>query len=250
MAMSQYLTDYDQTLPGGRASNSQDDPGPPRDSPDPWGLDIYAIVGDQLDKYLRHDLRIWHCPAARVVTMDIDTVHASLIEEDGGHPGDATTGDVFGPAGRWRPGYFYMSMRSWEFNNTPTWRGLGMWRDDWMARNIGGLKVNELNTLGAQAPSEIVLFVDYSSKFHSYKAADELDDVPQTAKQLDGASPAVINREKFQSNFLYLDGHVETKRYDWVGGLLNVLHRPIKQSWGGKDWFYEHKPGYRHHYPD
>lgn len=251
MAVSQYLSDYDQMLPGGRPSNGIAG-SHVRGDLDPDEADRYEVIGDQLDRYLRHDVRIWRCPAARVVRFAASG--APVIVENGARPGgignDAAL-DLFGPAGKWRPGYLYISTRDWDtFSDCIPVEFRKQWKDDWMARNVGGLKTNQLNTLAAQAPSEIVLFFDYFSKFHSHKAVDDVYEVPQKTSQFDGARPTDINREKFQSNFLYLDGHVEAKQYGWVGGLLNVLHRPIKQKWADGDWYYAYQPGYVHQYPD
>jgi prepilin-type processing-associated H-X9-DG protein len=199
-----------------------------------------VTVGDQLASYFRNDLRVWRCPAARVV-RDEGGMRAPVNVENGPRP-----------AGPWRPGYMYVSTHPWMGFEQPkpeVWRHF--WMRDWMGRNVAGLRVNELNTQGMQAPSEIVLFLDYSSRFHSHKAVDDVYDVPQTFSPGTRVSSAsVVHREPFQSNFLYLDGHVAVRQYGWVGGLLNVLHRPIQQRWGGADWPVKYAAGYTNHYLD
>jgi prepilin-type processing-associated H-X9-DG protein len=77
-----------------------------------------------------------------------------------------------------------------------------------------------------------VVFLDYSSAFHSRSPLDAYE-VSQTLTNFDRAPASSIHREQLRSNFLYLDGHVETKEFGWAGGLINLLHKPIRQSWGG-----------------
>ncbi|HZZ44066.1 MAG TPA: type II secretion system protein [Tepidisphaeraceae bacterium] len=248
MAMSLYLNDNDQMLPAGRASNSVDDPGPALGILDIDSVDANEIIGAQLDSYLHHDLHIWHCPALRVIPVDTGTIRDSVIVENV-QPDSPRDRNFFNSP--WRPGYMYLSTRPWIiFQNSKPDIWKRYWMEDWVARNVAGLKINQLSTLTMQNPSEIVLFLDYSSKSHSPKAIDDVYDVPQTITNFNNADPSTITREKFQSNFLYLDGHVATKTYDYPGGLLNVLHKPIKQHWGNINYSVQFPEAYTNNYPN
>lgn len=252
MAYSLYLNNYDQLLPAGRASYTGDDPGPQPGTPDPDEVGAYDIIGHQLDGYLQHNTKVWRCPGARVVANGDPGFRAPVIVEMVDNaPGNSPPFD-FSRDIKWRPGYMYLSNRTWiTFRNLPDppyWTKY--WMEDWVVRNIGGLKLNQINTLTSQPVSDIVLFLDYSSKFHSYKAVDDVYDVPQTLTKFNNVSPSAIKREKFQSNFLYLDGHAETKHYEWIGGLINLLHKPIKQHWGNVNYNQEFPEGYSNVYPD
>lgn len=232
MAVAQYMSDNDQTIPPGVSSNTWDDPASVRGAflrPPPyqfsdtfWWPASSMPVASFLDAYMKYDLNVWRCPGAKLVRGEPTRMlrAGEMVQSDPDH------GRLWGSQGQWRPGYMYVSTGAWGWFYTywhPMWVKYDM--EDWVVRSVGGLKVSEAKTVTLQPPSEIVLFLDYSSLFHS-KAPDEVYALNQPAAS--HASPnAHIVREKFQSNFLYLDGHAETRGYAWQGGLLNVLHRPI-----------------------
>jgi prepilin-type N-terminal cleavage/methylation domain-containing protein/prepilin-type processing-associated H-X9-DG protein len=259
LAVTQYVNDNGQTLPTGQATNIWDDPASPRGRLDRNLLGGSRVIGEQLDGYLRDDQRIWRCPSARFVTRErAGTMRAPQVVQNGMRPnvdldpvGDGARVPLYGLEGQWRPGYFYVSTRSWtwyQIYQPLVWKHF--WMEDWMGRNVAGLKTSQLKAGTSQSSSNIVLFTDYSSSFHSTKAVIDVYDVPQILSNFNRANPGDIRREKFKSNFLYLDGHVETKRYGWAGGLLNVLHKPISQTWNGVDYAEVFADGYTNRYPD
>lgn len=258
LAVSQYLNENRMYMPDGQASNCWDDPASPRGAAERGGTSRLRTVGELLDTYLKRDLRLWNCPGARqakgepeglmrepwVVRKGLrpaaDVIPAGYRPEDG----------LWESGGQWRPGYMYMSSRGWTWyrvNQPLVWRHF--WMEDWMVRNVAGLKLGQAKTVAVQSSSAIVVFLDYSDRFHG-KSPDDVYSVPQIVTEFNNADPAVINRQSFRSNFVYLDGHCETKSYGWPGGLINLLHKPIKQQWGGVNYGEAFPEAYTNRYPD
>lgn len=257
-ATTQYLNENHGYLPEARASNCWDDPISPRGARERGGSSPLRTIGELFDPYLKHDLRLWHCPGARQVSFEPDgSMREPLVVVHGLRPNvDITPPDfnhddgLWEANGQWRPGYMYPSTRGWEWYRIYqplVWQHF--WMEDWMVRNIAGLKLGQAKTIAIQPPTQIVVFLDYSDRFHS-KAQGDVYSVPQTLTDFNNADPNAIQRESFRSNFLYLDGHCETKPYGWAGSLINLLHKPIKQKWGETDFEEFYPNGYTNHYPD
>jgi prepilin-type processing-associated H-X9-DG protein len=243
MAMSQYLSDNEDAIPAAVSSNTWDDPASPNGAalrPKPYQPPDYfdwtpgaLPVAYYLDPYLKYDLRPWHCPGTKVVHYEPDRIFRDreVLESDRVHVKDAN-GMWTGATGQWRPGYMFMSTLGWEEwykrYDYPTWVKYGM--SEWVVRNVAGLRVSEIKTMTLQPSSEVVLFYDYSSAYHS-KSSDDVYELNQPGGNFANAAvSAAIVRGKFQSNFLFLDGHADTRRYTWQGGLLNAVHRPIPRG--------------------
>jgi prepilin-type processing-associated H-X9-DG protein len=258
LAVTQYVNENRMYMPDGQASNCWDDPQSPRGAAERGGGSRLRTVGELLDPYLKRDLRLWNCPGARQVKAEPeglmrepwvvrkglrpagDVIPAGYRAEDG----------LWESGGQWRPGYLYVSARGWPWYKVYqplVWRHFFM--EDWVVRNVAGLKVGQAKTVALQASSSIVLFLDYSDRFHS-KSPGDVYSVPQVVAEFNNAEPTVINREPFRSNFVYLDGHCETKAYGWAGGLINLLHKPIKQQWGGVNYEEAFPEPYTNRYPD
>lgn len=242
-AVTQYLNDNRMCMPDACSSNCWDDPASPRGALERGSSSDRAPIGQLLDSYLKHDLRLWKCPGAPQVS----------IESDGQmrQPHVVASKDsLWQSNGQWRPAYFYLSTRGWEWfqiNQPLVWQHF--WMQDWMVRNLAGLKLERTKTVSIQPPTEIVVFLDYSSAFHS-KSPSDLYDVPQTLTDFNNVSPTLIQRQPFRSNLLYLDGHCATREYTWAGGLINLLHKPIKQVWGDLDFEQTYADAFQNHYPD
>lgn len=237
-AMSQYMRDNNDIIPAAVSSNTWDDPASPNGAflrPKPFQDDQIdwqpsaLPVAYYLDPYLKYDLRVWNCPGIKVVHSEPDRVmrDQEVVETDRNHTKDST-GMWTSPAGQWRPSYMFMSTLGWGWYYTwdrPDWITFGM--SEWVVRNVAGHHLSEIRTMTLQPSSQIVLFYDYTSANHS-KAGDDVYSLkqPKTNFVAMTASDHIV-RGNFQSNFLYLDGHVDTRHYTWQGGLINVIHRPI-----------------------
>jgi prepilin-type N-terminal cleavage/methylation domain-containing protein/prepilin-type processing-associated H-X9-DG protein len=232
LAVQQYLDANDQMMPYGASTNSFDDPVSARGSSDRGGRAAHSPFAAQLDDYLKGDLKIWRCPAQKPGAgggfRTGRYVVTGLDERDPKPPGwDPDTG-LWRVRGEFRPGYMYLSTLNWtwyEQNDRSKWNRYFMY--EWVRRNVGGLALSEIKTAGRQGTSEIVVALDYMSRYHS-SAPDDVYEL-----QNDFIQPKPTNgRDTFKNNFLYLDGHVDTKQYKWEGGLVNLLHKPIKQPLG------------------
>lgn len=230
MAVSQFMAENNQTIPPGVSSNGWDDPAssrgaylrpPPYQAPDYFQWPASSLpVAYYLDGYLKYDLRIWQCPGARVVRWEPVRKFrpGQMVQSVPTHSKNDLR--IWDADAQWRPGYMYLSTSAWGWYRRyqgATWSKYFM--EDWAVRSVAGRKPSDVKTMSLQPASEIVLFFDYNSTQHS-KAVDDVYDLPNS-----GTSPSV--RGKFQSNFLYLDGHAETRRYTWQGSLLNAIHRPF-----------------------
>jgi prepilin-type N-terminal cleavage/methylation domain-containing protein/prepilin-type processing-associated H-X9-DG protein len=258
LATSQYLIENRMFMPDGRASNCWDDPISPRGRRERGGFNQSPVIGDILDRYLQHDLRIWRCPGARVVHGEPDgKMRQPYVLQSGPRRGvDVLPPDfdpehsLWGSYGQWRPGYFYVSTRGWSvflIEQPLVWRHFFM--EDWIVRNIAGLRLGTVKTLSEDTSDKIVLFMDYSSSFHS-KSPDDVYDVEQIVTDVNKADPSLIRRQPFRSNFVYLDGHCETRTYGWAGGLINQIHHPLKQTWGDIVFDDAYLNGYQNRYPN
>jgi prepilin-type processing-associated H-X9-DG protein len=91
----------------------------------------------------------------------------------------------------------------------------------WLVRNIAGLRMTQFKNENSST-AEIVTFMDYISLMHGKSPVDVYD--------LKEGQHGV-----FASNFLFLDGHAETRGYNDVDTLLDQVHKPIRQVVFGCD---------------
>lgn len=169
---------------------------------------VLPSIGGSLRKYLGDDGgSLWQCPSAPT-----DAVQEAFVLE-GEDPYNGTA-----PSERFLPNYNYLAGKEWfALVNSPFAQQYKL--REWAARNISGLNLRQAT--GRQSASQIVLFHDRYSTFHSevkteiYRATS------------DG---------KFFGNFGYLDGHAEGYSYRNVGQYVDKVHKPIPQTWFGKDF--------------
>jgi prepilin-type N-terminal cleavage/methylation domain-containing protein/prepilin-type processing-associated H-X9-DG protein len=204
MALSLYMNENDQTLPFAVNSNGWEDP------VSPIGLAMRGLrgnglppVANYLDQYLNYDLQVWRCPSAKLVQSESGKPMrvSQVVMSNDVRPKDKR--EEWFRGHQWRPGYVFLSSHGWEWFEKAeplTWSVLEM--PAWKARNVSGLKFDQIKTVTMQPSSQVVTFLDYSPTYHS--------------------------RTQTQSNFLYLDGHVSTQQYQ---ALVPQLHKPIRQRW-------------------
>lgn len=231
MAMSQYMADNEQTVPYAVSSNSWDDPASFRGAAERLMVGNTTPIAYDLDPYLRYEARLWNCPASRVLRAEPEKQMrvAQQLASDAVHVKGGSSPMWLSSGGFWRPGYMFVATHGWRWyyrNDKPTWDAYGM--AYWKVRNVSGLRLEQIKTTRQEPTSSIVLLFDYSTKFHS-KSGEDVYALQQPKGY--GTKGANINRGQFQSNFLYLDGHADTRRFTWQGGLLNVIHHPIAQRW-------------------
>ena len=177
----------------------------------PWtplgpGSYVLPSVGGLLRKYLGEDhRRYWQCPSAPTD----GSVSAFRFEGDDPYSGTAFS-DWF-----W-PNYSYMAGKEW-FSQIGSSFGDQYRFKDWVSRNVSGLNVNRIT--GRQPSSNVVIFYERQSTYHSSRNNN-----------------IYFEDGDYYATFGYLDGHAEGKRYTNADGYIAVLHRPIRQSWFGRDF--------------
>ncbi len=226
-----YINENRGLLPDAEYVNGGDSPlspaynGLPAYSPlpyQPFGVasDAYVLptIGTALAPYLRGKAsNQWTCPSAIPATEGGDEGY----EERGTDPIAGAGSDNY-----WRPNYFYMCTKGYTDWGTlaPGGGGNDGWRGgDWTVRNVAGLKATSLRSVTRQGASDVVVFLEYKSFYHTRSRKDVYDLV-------DG------EQDKYASNYSFLDGHAETRRFVDLNGYLAQLHNPIKQRWFGVDW--------------
>jgi prepilin-type N-terminal cleavage/methylation domain-containing protein/prepilin-type processing-associated H-X9-DG protein len=175
---------------------------------------VLPSIGGSLKKYLGENGRtLWVCPSAPTDAVQ----EAAVIEGDDPYNGTST-------ADRFLPNYNYLAGKEWFAlvgAGSPFAKQYKL--REWAARNVSGLRMSQI-TASARPASSVVLFHDRYSTFHS----DTKTDIYNATG--DG---------KFYANFGYLDGHAEGRSYRNVGQYVDAIHRPIRQSWFGKDFAVE-----------
>jgi prepilin-type N-terminal cleavage/methylation domain-containing protein/prepilin-type processing-associated H-X9-DG protein len=171
-------------------------------------VDKYVLpsIGGLLQKYVSSTgPGTWRCPSAPESTFRIT--------------GDDPYWGIFAP-NEFMPNYYYMAGK--EFFDQAMGGGpvAGQFKlREWAARNVSGLRVGQALARG-QTSSQIVLFLDRSSTFHSIAQA-QIYLVPQG---------------QFYANYSYLDGHAEGRSYENVQQYIGGLHKAIPQRWFGYDF--------------
>ncbi|HZN63734.1 MAG TPA: hypothetical protein VFB66_00410, partial [Tepidisphaeraceae bacterium] len=150
---------------------------------------------------------LWQCPSAPTEGVQ----EAFVLEGADPYNGTAATD-------RFLPNYNYLAGKEWfALVNSSLARQYKL--REWAARNVSGLRMS--HAMSKQPASQVVLFHDRYSTFHS----DTKTDIYNATG--DG---------KFYGNFGYLDGHAEGYPYRNVDQYVGHVHKPIRQSWFGRDF--------------
>ena len=177
----------------------------------PIGPNRYVLpsIGGSLKRYLGDNGRsAWVCPSAPADSVQ----EAAVIEGNDPFNGLA-------PTDRFLPNYNYMAGKEW-FSQINSVLAKQYKLREWAARNVSGLPMNHVAAPGVSAAS-VVLFHDRYSTFHSDTRTDIYN---------------ATNDGKYHGNFGYLDGHAEGFSYRNVGQYIGHVHKPIRQSWFGRDF--------------
>lgn len=173
-------------------------------------------IGDLLKPYLGASEKVWQCPTGGPDYNAVDPYTST-----GPDPIDG-----FAAPDSWIPNYFYMcskvyaGLTSANPSVAATRAKPGFPAADWIVRNVAGLRANQARSVSGQGASEIVVFVEYKSTFHT----QSIKDVYQLAAG---------ERTDYLGNFAFLDGHAETRSYHDRDGYMTQLHDPIEQTWFG-----------------
>lgn len=261
-ALQGYMTENDQTLPPGVTSNSRDS------SISPAGLasdkekkvDVSqgvwrGLVPAQQAEYAKYfagangfgypappvayvirrwvpiNEQNWNCPALRAGRsgqfrsyqfVATDDHHAA---DDPDRQGNLASGKV--GVDEFRPGYMYMSgvEHAWAINRARIDRNRwyievsGRYQYEFFAsRSISGLQLSEVHPAKrGQQQEDVVTMTDYSTLAHSPKAQLDIYDLAASAP--------------YSANFLYLDGHVETRAFSNLEEYKAQFHAAIGQPW-------------------
>ena len=222
VATNGYLADNNFVMPEAMYNN-RDAPSPRGTGMIPWtplgGQDRYVMpsIGELLQPYLGKDRNVWKCPNGGA---DENAKDPYQIEGDDPYSG-LTAPNV------WLPNYFYFNTKFYTaFSNpsVPATRAIpGFPAADWTVRSIGGLPTSRLKPVGGQSSSDVVIFVEYKSTFHT-----------RSRKDVYALAPG--EQTEYASNWGYLDGHAESHRFKTLAGYMSNLHNPIPQSWYGQDF--------------
>lgn len=177
----------------------------------PLGPNAYVLpsIGGALRRYLGDNARaLWVCPSAPAEGV----AEAAVIEGD-----DPFNGTAFSE--RFLPNYNYLAGKEW-FSQVGSVLAKQYKFREWAARNVSGVRMSQALPVGQSAAS-VVLFHDRYSTFHS----DTRTDIYNATT--DG---------KFYGNFGYLDGHAEGFAYRNVRQYIGHVHKPIRQTWFGRDF--------------
>ena len=176
------------------------------------GAYVLPSIGGSLRKYLGDSSRTaWLCPSAPTEGV----VEAAAIEGDDPYNGTAAS-DKF------LPNYDFLCGKEWFSQVNSSFAKQYKLRE-WAARNVSGLRMSQI-TAGGVSPASVVLFHDRYSTFHS----DTRTDIYNATT--DG---------RFFACFGYLDGRAEGHAYKNVKEYIDSVHKPIRQSWFGKDFAVE-----------
>lgn len=170
----------------------------------PIDVDIWEAIGGPLEGYLDgNPEQVFRCPAA-----------PDSPDDNWGFSGDEPYRGL-DPDDVFKPNYFYMSTAHWI---TLPVGAFGFYPEQWTTRNIADLRLSSIKA----NHSEVAVFVDESTSHHS-SSTDIYTRFQQGVK-----TPDI-------SNFGYLDGHVESKKFDDLRGYFDALSRPIEQRLYGVD---------------
>ncbi len=214
IALSQYLNENQSALPDDVPTSGPDSPrsanftGPPppisdiQYPGDLTGMGRMPSINTALDRYLKGaSPKIWRCP--------------SQIRRNG-QAGFRAGEFYISDNGEFSPGYMYLGTKDygWFLGHKPETAAKYAMKS-WLVRNIAGLRMAQFKNDNSSS-AEICTFMDYISLMHGKSPVDVYN--LKTGE-----------RGVFASNFLYLDGHAETRNYNDVDTLLDQVHKPIKQ---------------------
>ena len=220
------------------------EPGTPITDPQ-WGQGAVVLpsIGGVLLPYVgdQHE-GVWTCNSAPA--QEAGRAGAIYHGDDPylGAEGDPARGATDGD--RWLPNYHYMSMKGQFWNVGPDGGSVASFvpffrLDDWLVRNVAGLRVTRLETVSGQGSSEVVMFRPFASTYHTAPGLDiyDLED-GQTAE--------------FGGVYAYADGHASFERYGDVDGYVAAHHDPIEQTCytGGTAWTSAYADQYARRYRD
>ena len=214
----------------GKPIQEDDSPARPGDIVNPppalaWSGNVVAPIGWLFLRETIGGSTLWRCPSQTRSSgggfRTEDYVMTSEVKDDGDGLGayfDWGRGSV------WKPGYMYMATHEYQYfiNAHPDIAAKYRMRD-WIIRNVAGLQLARVRPVRGGATESVVTFTDYSVLYHS-----------RTAKDVYELGPGA--RGIYRANFLFLDGHVETRAFYDFGSYIAQFHRGIRQGWHGKDY--------------
>ena len=225
-----YLNDNKFVLPEAAYSNGYDGDSATSHNVPAWtpityphnGRSTYALppIGRVLEPYVGEgNDDPWICPEAGWAADGQNEGYEVL--------GDGWNGHVQGQD-YWRPTYFYMNTKNFSFyydfsGESPTGDPYGWRPGDWAVRNIAGLPVTSAQTMTGQGSSDVILFIEYKSYYHSEQSGD-------VYAMTDG------RKSEYKATYAFVDGHAETREYEDLDGYIGRLHEPVYQQWYGVNW--------------
>jgi prepilin-type N-terminal cleavage/methylation domain-containing protein/prepilin-type processing-associated H-X9-DG protein len=232
VAVNGYMAENRGTLPEAYFNNRDAhspsfwnlNPWSPRPTAHPAGIPyVMPTIGTLLAPYVGAGTGVWQCPTGG---PDFNSKDPYLER------GDEPLGGL-GSANQWLPNYYYMNNKVYAGTAVTTVAGARAYSPDgvaapfnsgdWAVRNIAGLRSGRTRTVSGQGGSEIVIFTEYKSTFHTQATRD--------IYQLQAGE-----NSKYLGNYGYLDGHAETREYRNRNEYMRNLHDPIEQSWFGIDY--------------
>ena len=128
---------------------------------------------------------------------------------------------------RWIPNYHYMGMKAqfWNVGNPVNGWVTAFRLDDWLVRNVAGLKLARLRSVSGEGADGIVIFRPFVSTYHTTPGQDIYDLSPGGTDDYGGV-------------YAFGDGHATFETYPDADGYVAAHHDPIPQTWyvGGTPW--------------
>jgi len=170
----------------------------------PDDIQVWDSIGGLLEKYVLADpMEIYRCPSAKYSPDDNFNI-------TGKNPFSGQAIDD-----EFKPNYFYMCTAQWIVLPENTF----WYPQVWATRNVANIPETQIRT-----PSDTVTWVDESTSHHT-----------NSTDIYDRNASGRLNVKDF-SNFGYLDGHAETKRFENLAGYFKSLSQPLPQSQWGIDF--------------
>jgi prepilin-type N-terminal cleavage/methylation domain-containing protein len=250
-AFQAYFQDYDDAMPIAGSTNSLDSPMsavgledaavfthlpyggaiPPSDVENAKKASLpgypYPLppVATRLEKYLPVRQATWACPTQRTgprggFRTNLYVQQPMMLSPESNETGAALS--VMGA--EFRSGYQYMggmeflfSLRSNATHHVEARKKYHY--DEFIARNIAGLRLTELRSMRGEPPGDVVVLFDINPMAHS-KTAEEFWNEDFHAFRGD-----------YRMNLLFTDGRVEQRAFKSVEEFFKQVHAPIRQVW-------------------
>jgi prepilin-type N-terminal cleavage/methylation domain-containing protein len=192
--------------------------------------DTYVLpsIGASLEDYLGEPSpegdSAWRCPDGGGEPINIPGLNNyTPYQVEGDDPYAGFDGDdVF------VPNYYYMANKTFITFSDPSVAATrvkpGFPGGDWLVRNIAGLRAGSAKPVGGDGSSDVVVFVEYESTFHTVDNGKEIYNL------LPGETAEYVG------NYGYLDGHAKTRSYRDRDGYTAEFSNPIPQRWYGVDF--------------